>query len=179
MLLAGPLAVAAMARRRIGWQVDRLAIRNALVLTAAIVPIYVVGSVLPSIRSFYPLWSPDPSPLAFLPYAAALGVIILATETYYRGLLCVGIADIGPVCILVSPVLYTIWHLGHPPIELLLSAPADILFGAVDYRSDSILPSVTAHTVGFVTLMWLVSRPPIVPQEPILELFSWLPVVSV
>ena len=62
------------------------------------------------------------------------------------------------------------------PEQLVLSGPTDVLFGIVDYESDSILPSVVAHGGGLVLLDWLVLHDPLVPPETVLRALSWLPV---
>ena len=77
---------------------------------------------------------------------------------------------------LISPILYAFHHVGKPPIELLLSAPTDVLFGLVDYESNSILPSIVAHGFGLALLDWLVLHPPIVPTATVVRVLSWLPI---
>lgn len=177
LLLAVPLALASTFGRRLGWRVDRRAALNALGLTAFVLPFYVVGSVLPSIRAHYPFWGAEPTLVGYLPYALGMFVIVVAAETFYRGLLCVSVREIGLRCVLISPVIYVIWHFGTAPIELLLAAPADVLFGVVDYRTESILPSVLAHATGFILLSWLVMHPPVIPQDVVLGWLDWLPVI--
>lgn len=176
LFILAPGALAVTYGRRIGWRVDRLAIRNTVLLSLFALPFYVVGSSLPTIRTHYPMWSTTAAFGDFLPHAASLFLLALATETYYRGLLCVGVNELGFKCVFISPVLYAFHHLYKPPIEFLLSGPTDVLFGAVDYKSGSILPSVVAHGGGLVLLDWLVLRPPLLPPEQILEWLSWVPI---
>ena len=176
-LLVVPLAVGIAHGRRLGWRVNRRAVRNALLLSAFVTPFYVVGSTLPTIREFYPMWGLDSLALsAFLPHAVLQLVVVLAVETYYRGLLCVGIRDRGPWVILISPLLYAYYHLGSPPIEVLLSGPTDALFGVADYDAGSILPSVVAHGFGLVLLDFLVLRDPVIDPETTVAWLEWLPV---
>ena len=163
--------------RRLGWRVDRRALRDSLLLAAFVTPFYVVGSALPSVRAFYPMWGMDSAVLSeFLPHALQQFVVVLAAETYYRGLLCVGVRELGPKAAFISPVVYFLHHLGKPPVEQLLSAPTDVLFGLVDYHADSILPSVVAHGLGLILLDWLVLHEPVVPAEVVLGWLRWLPV---
>ncbi|SNZ13021.1 CAAX protease self-immunity [Natronoarchaeum philippinense] len=176
LLVAGPLALGLLHGRRVGWTVNRTALRDTVLLALFVLPFYVVGSSLPSIRTFYPLWETTLAPGEFLPHAIKLFALALATETYFRGLLCVGVRDIGPKAVFVSPVVYALLHSGKPPIELALSGPTDVLFGAVDYNSGSILPSVVAHGCGLVLLDWLVLRPPVFPPEAVLRWLSWVPI---
>ncbi|WP_049901458.1 CPBP family intramembrane glutamic endopeptidase [Halococcus agarilyticus] len=174
--LAGPGALAWLYGERLGWCVDREALRNTLLLALFVCPFYLVGSSLPTVRAYYPMWGTSTAFGAFLPHAVGQFVIVLAAETYFRGLLCVGVSDLGVKSAFISPVLYALQHAAKPPIELLLSGPTDVLFGVVDYRSGSILPSVVAHGLGLVLLDWLVLHPPLLPPERVAGWLRWLPV---
>lgn len=176
VFLVAPAALAVSHGRTLGWRVDRTALRNTALLAAFVLPFYLVGSVLPSIRAFYPMWETSTALGAFLPHALQQLVIVIAAETYYRGLLCVGVREIGFKSVLISPVVYALHHAGKPPIELLLSGPTDVLFGAVDYNSVSILPSIVAHGLGLALLDWLVLHEPILPPARVLGWLSWLPI---
>ncbi|MFP4590841.1 MAG: type II CAAX prenyl endopeptidase Rce1 family protein [Halobacteriales archaeon] len=176
LFIVGPLGLGLAFGRRVGWRVDRRALRNTALLSAFVLPFYLVGSTLPTVRSFYPMWEVTGGLAGFLPHAVQLFVLALAAETYFRGLLCVGVRDLGPACVLISPVVYAVLHAGKPPIELALSGPTDVLFGAVDYHADSILPSVVAHGGGLVLLDWLVLHEPILSPGAVVEALSWLPV---
>ncbi|MFC6826411.1 CPBP family intramembrane glutamic endopeptidase [Halopelagius fulvigenes] len=161
--------------RDLGWRVDRTALRNTVLLALFVLPFYLVGSSLPSIRAYYPMWETSAALGEFLPHALKQFVVVVAAETYYRGLLCVGVGDeLGFKSVFISPVVYAFHHLGKPPIELLLSGPTDVLFGAVDYKSDSILPSVVAHGLGLGLLDWLVLHDPLLPPEQVVGWFRWL-----
>ncbi|WIV66044.1 CPBP family glutamic-type intramembrane protease [Natrialbaceae archaeon AArc-T1-2] len=176
LLFAGPLVLALTHGRHIGWRVNRVAIRNAVLLSLFVLPFYLVGSTLPTIRSFYPMWETTTAPREFVPHAVQLFFLALAAETYYRGLLCVGVREIGFTAVFISPVVYMFHHWGKPPIEFLLSGPTDVLFGAVDYQSNSILPSVIAHGAGLVLLDWLVLHDPLFDPTPLLRHLEWIPI---
>jgi hypothetical protein len=177
LFLAGPLVLGLTHGRRIGWRVDRRALRNTLVLCAFVLPFYLVGSTLPSIREFYPMWSlSSPALPQFLPYTIKQFVLVLAAETYYRGLLCVGLREHGYKVVFLSPLVYMLHHTQKPPVELLLSGPADALFGIVDYDANSLLPSVCAHGLGLMLLDWLVLHPPLFDPETTMRWLRWLPV---
>ncbi|QFU81219.1 CPBP family glutamic-type intramembrane protease [Natronorubrum aibiense] len=176
LLIGGPLALGYTHGNHIGWTVNRVAVRNTVLLSLFVLPFYLVGSTLPTIRTFYPIWETSSALSAFLPHAVQLFLLALAAETYYRGLLCVGVKQIGFKAVLISPVVYMFHHAGKPPIEFLLSGPTDVLFGAVDYESDSILPSVVAHGAGLVLLDWLVLHEPLFDPMPVLARLEWLPV---
>jgi hypothetical protein len=176
LYLVGPLLLGLAYGRNLGWRVDRRAIRNTVYLSLFVLPFYLVGSSLPSIRAYYPMWSTSAALGEFLPHAVMQFALALAAETYYRGLLCVGVRDLGFKAVFISPVVYAIHHLTKPPIEWLLSAPTDVLFGAVDYRSNSILPSVVAHGLGLTLLDWLVLHDPLLAPETVAGWLSWLPI---
>lgn len=172
-----PLALALTFGKDLGFRVDRRAVMHAVVLAAFVLPFYVVGSSLPSIRAYYPMWGLDSTaPGVFLPHAAKQFLVVVAAETYYRGLLCVGIREIGPKSILISPIVYALAHAAKPPVELILSGPTDVLFGAMDYRSASLLPSIVAHGLGLVLLDWLVLRPPLLAPARVVGWFAWVPI---
>lgn len=174
--LGGPSLLAAVYGRQIGWRIDRRALRNTLLLAAFVLPFYLVGSSLPGVRAFYPMWETSAAPADFLVHATKQFAVVLAAETYYRGLLCVGIGDLGRKSALVSPVLYALHHVDKPPVELLLAGPTDVLFGLVDYESGSILPSVVAHGLGLTLLDWLVLHPPLLAPATVVRWLRWLPV---
>lgn len=172
-----PMAFALGHRRRLGWRVDRSAVLHALALSAFVAPFYIVGSTLPGVREFYPMFGLESTaPSAFLPHAAKQFLLVLAGETFFRGLFCVGIRDRGPWVILVSPLLYALLHAGKPPIELALSGPTDALFGLADYRANSLLPSVCAHGLGLILLDWLVLHDPLLDPATTASWFDWLPI---
>jgi hypothetical protein len=175
IFIVGPLALGLSHGRQLGWRVDRTALRNAALLAAFVLPFYLVGSSLPSIRTFYPIWETTAAPGEFVPHAVKLFILALAAETYYRGLLCVGVRQIGFASVFISPVVYMFHHFHKPPIEFVLSGPTDVLFGAVDYKSNSILPSVIAHGAGLVLLDWLVLHPPLLPPETVIRWLEWVP----
>jgi len=171
-----PAALALVHGRDLGWRVDRRALRNTLLLALFVLPFYLVGSTLPTIRGYYPMWRTSTALGSFLPHAIQQLLVVIAAETYYRGLLCVGVREIGFKSVFISPVVYALTHVGKPPIELVLSGPTDVLFGAVDYRSTSILPSIVAHGLGLTLLDWLVLHDPLVSPERTMEWLSWVPV---
>ncbi|MFB6160019.1 MAG: type II CAAX prenyl endopeptidase Rce1 family protein [Haloferacaceae archaeon] len=176
VFVVGPGALALAHGRHLGWRVDRRALRNTVALAAFVTPFYLVGSSLPTVRAYYPMWETAPALAAFLPHVVGQLLVVVAAETYYRGLLCVGVREIGWGSVFISPVVYALHHVGKPPIELLLSGPTDVLFGAVDYDAESILPSVVAHGLGLALLDWLVLHPPLLAPQRVVSWLRWLPV---
>ncbi|WP_435361515.1 CPBP family glutamic-type intramembrane protease [Haloarchaeobius sp. DFWS5] len=177
IFFVGPMALALTHGKNIGYKIDRAAIRNTLLLAAFVLPFYIVGSSLPGIRSFYPMWETSAALSDFVPHAIKQFCLVVAVETYYRGLLCVGVGDrFGVKAAFISPIVYALHHAGKPPIEVALSGPTDVLFGAVDYKSDSLLPSIVAHGAGLVLLDWLVLHEPLIPPETVVSWLRWLPI---
>jgi membrane protease YdiL (CAAX protease family) len=177
VFIALPAALAITHGRQLGWRVDRRAVRNAVLVALFVLPFYLVGSSLPSIRAYYPMWETSTALSAFVPHAIQQFLVVVAAETYYRGLLCVGVREeIGFKSVFISPVVYALHHVGKPPIELLLSGPTDVLFGAVDYDANSIFPSIVAHGLGLILLDWLVLHPPLFPPGQVLDWLSFLPI---
>lgn len=176
MYVVGPGILAVRYREHMGWRVDRRALRNTVLLAAFVLPFYIVGSSLPTVRHYYPMWGATTAASSFVPHALKQLMLVLAAETYYRGLLCVGVREVGVKAAFISPILYAFHHFGKPPIELLLSGPTDALFGVVDYRSESLLPSVVAHGLGLMLLDWLVLHPPLLDPTLVSGALSWLPI---
>jgi hypothetical protein len=172
-----PIGLAIAHGRNLGYRVDRRALRDTLVLAAFVLPFYLVGASLPSIRAYYPMWQTTTALGQFLPHTIQQLLVVVAAETYYRGLLCVGVSDdFGFKSVFISPVVYAFHHVGKPPIELLLSGPTDVLFGAVDYHSQSLLPSIVAHGLGLTLLDWLALHDPVFPPQDVLAALRWLPI---
>jgi len=172
-----PVGLAITHGRNLGYRVDRRALRDTLILAAFVLPFYLVGASLPSIRAYYPMWQTTTALGQFLPHTIQQLLVVVAAETYYRGLLCVGVSDdFGFKSVFISPVVYALHHVGKPPIELLLSGPTDVLFGAVDYHSQSLLPSIVAHGLGLTLLDWLALHDPVFPPQDVLAALRWLPV---
>jgi membrane protease YdiL (CAAX protease family) len=177
LFVLAPGVLAVTHGRRLGYRVDRVAVRDTLVLAAFVLPFYLVGSSLPSIRAYYPMWQTTTALGSFLPHTLQQLAVVVAAETYYRGLLCVGVSDdFGFKSVFISPVVYALHHVGKPPVELLLSGPTDVLFGAVDYHSGSILPSIVAHGLGLTLLDWLALHDPLFPPAEVVAALRWLPV---
>lgn len=171
-----PVALGLYYGKTIGWTVNRTAVVDTLLLAGFVTPFYIVGSTLPTIRAYYPMWPTEPTLTVFIPHSIMLLLVALTMETYYRGLLCVGVREIGVGSIFISPIVYALLHTGKPPVELALSGPTDVLFGAVDYHSNSILPSTVAHGCGLILLDWLVLHDPLWPPERTVAYLEWLPI---
>jgi membrane protease YdiL (CAAX protease family) len=137
---------------RRGWTWVALLLAGAFVLAFA-------GTMFPSMMEYYPAehWgSVDRSPSSFVPYEAAIAVVMLATELLYRGWLVLGTSErLGRWSILVSAVPYAIAHLGKPTEEVVFSLFAGLAFGLADMEARSILPSFLAHFTGSAVFDYL------------------------
>ncbi len=113
LMIGGPLALGLTHGRHIGWNVNRIAVETPSCSRCSF-SLYLVGSTLPTIRAFYPIWEASAAPGEFVPHAIQLFVLALATETYYRGLLCVGVKELGFKAVFISPIVYMIHHSSKP-----------------------------------------------------------------
>ena len=151
-------------REELGWTLDRETAIAAVGLTVFVLPFYVVGASLPAVRNAYPMWGVTLEFPGYLVHALGLLVLTVVAETYFRGLLCVGLRHLGPAAIVVHVPVYVLVHVPRPTIEMALSAGVGLLFGWVAYRTRSIFPVVVAHFVGLVVLDVMVSLPPLFPD---------------
>jgi membrane protease YdiL (CAAX protease family) len=135
----------ALPKGRRGWALVGILLVGAVVFA-------MVGTLFPDMMEFYPAehWGPvEPTLASFLPYEAAIAVIMLATELLYRGWLVLAPSErLGRWAALVSAVPYALAHLGKPPEEVIFSFFAGLVFGLADLEARSIMPSFTAHFVG-------------------------------
>jgi hypothetical protein len=161
LLVPGVLIL--LAPRRVGFTVDRDTLRATVLLTLAVVPLYVVAASIPSVRAIYPLWDTSLAIPEFLVHTLGIVAVVTAVETYFRGVLCVGVRQFGPASVLVHLPLYVYVHLPHGYLETTVSALTGLFFGAIAYRTNSVVPTITAHAVGLATLDLFVLLPPVVP----------------
>ena len=149
--------------KSLDFSIDRTTLIYTGALCTGILPFYLLAGSVPSIRTFYPIGISSTAPSVFIIYQLKQFFLALGTEIFYRGVLCVWIRDIGPKSIFVSPLVYAYQHLGKPSLEVVASAPADVVFGYFDYRSESIIPSVTAHWFGMIITDWACLHDPLFP----------------
>lgn len=134
-----------------GWLGAPLRLSRAGWLALVVVP--AVGglsasALLPSVRAAYPIWrGAGHHAGAFLLSAALVAVLLLATETLYRGFALAGMHRAwGPKAVLFLLPIYVLDHIGAPTIELASSAVAGLALGALAVRTRSIWPGFVAHT---------------------------------
>jgi hypothetical protein len=121
------------------------AFRYIWMLFIAAVPFMIVGSRMDAFQQYYPRfhygnWA------EFAAWELRVGLLMLATEFFYRGFLMMGTKEsIGRWSILLQAIPYAYVHLGKPMLEVYYSFFAGIAFGYVDYESRSIFPSFFLH----------------------------------
>jgi len=82
------------------------------------------------------------------------------TELFFRGFLLFGLSKrFGKWSIVLQDIPYTLVHIGKPFFEIPYSAIAGIVFGSINYRNKSFLPSFLLHAIGseiFIIIVHLV-----------------------
>lgn len=135
-------------------------IGRGLPLTAVGVPVAIlaglIGSRDPALRDFYP-FSKEAlrSRRSFLSFELAYVLFYYtAWEFLYRGILFFPlIPAIGLVpALAVETLLSTLYHIGHPPAEILAAVGAGVIFGLVAFWTGSFFYTVLLHAaVGVST----------------------------
>ena len=124
-----------------------------VVLLLVSLPIMYYGIGLPGFADYYPKYPPARySWTAFILFELAFGVVMFATEFFYRGFLMFGLAEkMDPrIANLIHAFVYMLVHIGKPGWEVPYSFVAGYVFGYVDYKGKSILPSFIMHWVSSV-----------------------------
>ena len=74
-------------------------------------------------------------------------VFYLAEELFFRGFLFLTLYEkIGWHSYWVTDYIFTVAHIGKPPLEILLCIPASILLNYITLNSRSIMPAFVVHT---------------------------------
>jgi membrane protease YdiL (CAAX protease family) len=122
-----------------------------------------IGSRDPAVRNFYP-FSREAlrSRRAFASYELAYIILYYpAWEFLYRGILFFPlIPAIGLVPALgVETLLSTLYHIGHPPSEILAAVGAGVIFGLIAFWTGSFFYTALLHAaVGVSTDVFLFLR---------------------
>ncbi|WP_461864314.1 CPBP family archaeomyxosortase MrtA [Thermococcus sp.] len=112
------------------------------------IPISLYGTTVQSMKSYYPIftysgWGD------FLLKELAVGVMMLAHEAFYRGILLFPLAEKNEwLAILLQDIPYTIVHIGKPGVEIPYAFFAGIIFAKMDLKGRSFLPSFLLHWLG-------------------------------
>jgi len=130
-----------------------------LVLLLVSLPIMYIGIGLPAFGGFqgfvdyYPKYAPARYFwMDFVLFELAFGIVMFATEFFYRGFLLFGLSEKldWRVANLIHAFLYMLVHIGKPLFEVPYSFVAGYVFGYVDYKGKSIIPSFLMHWVSSV-----------------------------
>lgn len=150
--LLTPLAIARVlnfSRGELGLKLpNRGGVGLFLVLFALSIPISLYGTTVPSMRSYYPVFSYS-GPLTFLLGELGMGLVMFAHEAFYRGFLLFPLSKRNePLAIILQDIPYTLVHLGKPGIEVPYAFIAGIIFAKMDLKGESFLPSFLLHWLG-------------------------------
>ena len=106
-------------------------------------PLSFYATKLPDFRNYYlnkPL-----TPIAI--FDRAFGLFV--TELFFRGFLLFGFSKkFDKWSIIIQDIPYALFHIGKPILELPYSALGGLVFGSINYRSKSFLPSFLLHAIG-------------------------------
>ncbi len=86
--------------------------------------------------------------LEFIGHQLIIGIMMFTTEFFYRGFLLFGLREgLGKWSILGQSIPYTILHIGKPILEVNFSFFGGLVYGYIDYKTGSILPSFLLHFI--------------------------------
>jgi membrane protease YdiL (CAAX protease family) len=127
-------------------------LKYSIILLTLALPLMLYGSTLESFRNYYPIWEPASLSIEnLIIYEIAIGVMMLYTEFFYRGFLLFGLSKsekYGKYANLIQSFIYMLMHAGKPGLEVPYSFIAGYVFGIIDLRCKSILPSFIIHFTG-------------------------------
>jgi membrane protease YdiL (CAAX protease family) len=126
-------------------------IRISLFLLLASLPIMHYGSLQRDFQAYYPTWEPAAESLGnFALFELYMLALLVSTEVFYRGFLMNQLMRDTRYGNGVHAFVYMLAHLGKPWLEVIYSYPIGWLFGKIDQRYKSILPSILMHFVSSV-----------------------------
>ena len=135
-----------------GWRLRGTAehARSYLALFAIAVPFVVAASWLTEFQHRYPLFDVVPGQSGVwgdLPvWWAFYALQFVAIETFFRGFLLFGLAEImGSTAVVVATIPYLMIHFVKPPLEAAASIVGGIVMGTLALRSRSIWWGVALH----------------------------------
>ena len=151
LLVVVPLLLIGKSLKNYGLQLGDVnsAINYFLLIFAIALPIMLFGAALPSFRHYYPLWKPAALSISnFLLYSFVIAVQMFACEFFFRGFVLFELRNhFGNSAILLQSIPYMLVHVGKPTLELYYSFFAGLVFGYIDLKSGSILPSFLVHFI--------------------------------
>jgi len=106
-------------------------------------PLSILAARIPSFKNYYMNYPLTPVGM----FDRAFGLFV--TELLFRGFFLFGFSrKFGRWSIIIQDVPYTLFHIGKPILEIPYAAFAGIMFGSINYRSKSFLPSFLVHVIG-------------------------------
>jgi membrane protease YdiL (CAAX protease family) len=154
MMAAAPIGYLLIRRRMLGDYLIRVGdwmgwLKVSVALLIIAVPIMYFGSTLVQFQSYYPTWPPAAESLEnLLLYEGYMLALMVATEVYYRGFLMNQLLKDTRYGNELHSFIYMLAHIGKPPLEVIYSLPVGWLFGRIDQRYKSILPSLLMHFIS-------------------------------
>jgi membrane protease YdiL (CAAX protease family) len=127
----------------------KLGLKYSIVIFTLALPVMFYGSRMSEFKDYYPLWKPAyGSFYNLILYELAVGVLLLSTEVFYRGFLLFTLNEKTKYGNLLHACVYALAHTGKPFLEIPYSFFAGLVFGHVDLKCKSILPSFLMHFLG-------------------------------
>jgi len=122
-------------------------LKYTVLLIIVSLPFMLYGASLLEFQSYYPLWDDERNSFySFIYYEVfVMGVLMFYTELFYRGFLLRSLSRKTRYGNLIQSIVYMYVHLGKPGLEVWWSLPAGFVFGEVDNKCKSILPSFLMH----------------------------------
>ncbi len=123
--------------------IDKKDLLMVLLLLLLSLPLSFSAAYLPDFRSYYLRHSLTPTGI----FNRAFRMFII--ELFFRGFLLFILSKrFGKISIILQDIPYIFLHIGKPFLEIPYSAIAGIIFGHINYRSKSFLPSFLLHAIG-------------------------------
>ena len=115
-------------------------------------PIMYFASEMPEFYNYYPFFPWAGKNLTnFVKYEFIILFSMLSCEFFFRGFIMLGTKEnFGKWSILLQNIPYFLVHIGKPVLEVPYSFVVGLIFGYLDYRAESIFPSLTLHYTSSV-----------------------------
>ena len=140
-----------------GYKLGKWPFRIDLTVAGAflIIAMVYIWSLMPEFREYYLARIPR-NDFYFL--VIVLGSYYFAEEFFFRGFLLFSLTErFGSFAIAIQAVPFALFHLGKPPLEILLSLFAGLIFGYIAYRTRSFFYPFLIHWGMGIALMLFIS----------------------
>ncbi|MDI1445342.1 CPBP family intramembrane glutamic endopeptidase [Polyangium sp. 6x1] len=134
-------------------------------VTLGLLPLVVIGAAIlsraPGVAAHYRAHTAGISGIfGWIGWIGMWGAAFFAWEFFFRGLLVVGLArDLGgPAAVALHLLPFTLVHVGKPALEVLLTVPGGLVFGALAFRGRSMLGPFLLHWTLAASLDLFVAR---------------------